>query len=92
MEANNKMLLNESNFVVCSPLFQKATPWTHEIACLNCLKMGAEKIFSEIKDTCKMLSNEPTFVVCSPFFQYATPGTNKIACKNFFLNEAEVLF
>ena len=69
METNNKMLLNESNFVVCSLFFQKATPWTHEIARLNCLKMRAEKIFSEIKGTCKMLSNEPTFVVCSPFFQ-----------------------
>ena len=64
------------------PFFNRLPPGTHEIARRNCLKMGAGKICSKIKSTCKMLSNEFNFVVCSPFFQQATPGTHEIARKN----------
>ena len=47
------------------PFFQQATPGTQKKARINCLKIGAGKIFSKLKSTCEMLSNESTFVVCS---------------------------
>ena len=83
METNNKVLLNEPNFVVCSPFFQKATPGTQKKACKIVFKGGWGFFCKNVKYN-ETLSNEFNFVVCSPLFQQATPGRTKCLV-NIFL-------
>ena len=76
-ETNNKILLNEPNFVVRSLFFQKATPGTHEIVCKNFFKKGLGFFFEKLKSYIIFYRMNPILSFAPPFFNRLPPGHTK---------------